>query len=473
MPCEEDVMNLAMNRLTKSISTETDVCGPMKYLKDFENPDLLREIGIDDIESLFSDIPKEARIGGLTLPDGLPEWELQRKMDGVLATNRPVLSFLGGGAYHHHVPSAIGAIISRGELLTSYTPYQPEVSQGLLQAIFEYQSQICELTGMEVSNASLYDASTALGEAALMSSRVTRRREFLIPAAIAPEKKQVLHNCIKGAGMTQREIPYDPASGQIDMESLKEMVSDETAGVYVESPNYFGVLEESLPTVKELLPGKTMLTVGINPISLGILEPPGDFGADIVIGDGQPLGIPVNLGGPFLGIFAGRKKDARKMPGRIIGMTKDSRGDRAFAMTLMTREQHITRDRATSNICTNQALCAVAASAYLSLLGRSGLRKIALINLRNAHTLARRLDGIPGIQAPLMKSPFFNEFTVRFQETDARKVREALVASDIEPGIPLGDRFPAMDNVMLVASTEVHTAEDHDRLVDALLDHLA
>ncbi len=440
----------------------------MSYIKDFEDSQLMEEIGIEDIESLFSDIPEEARVPGLDLPDGLPEFELQRKIDDILSLNSSVLSFLGGGAYHHHIPAAVGAIISRGEFFTSYTPYQPEVSQGMLQSIFEYQSQICELTGMEVSNASLYDASTGLGEAALMSSRVTRRNEFIIPEAIAPEKKNVLHNYIMGAGMTYREVPFDRTTGQMDINTLNEMVSEQTAGVYVESPNYFGVLEEVLPEIKETLPNKTLLTVGINPISLGLLEPPGNYDADIVIGDGQPLGIPVNLGGPFVGIFASRKKFARKMPGRIIGLTKDSQGDRAFAMTLMTREQHIKREKATSNICSNQSLCALAAGVYLALAGRTGLRKIALINLRNAHQLAEKLNAIPGVTAPLFASPFFNEFTIEFENMKAEDVRQSLVAEGIEGGIPLGKRFKGMDNMMITSSTEVHTSADHDRLVEAI-----
>ena len=389
-------------------------------------------------------------------------------MDDILALNRNVLSFLGGGAYQHHIPSAVGSILSRGEFFTSYTPYQPEVSQGMLQSIFEYQSEICELTGMEVSNASLYDASTGLGEAALMSSRVNRNTEFIIPEAIAPNKKNVLNNFIRGAGMTSREVPYDRTTGQMDIDALHEMVSDATSGVYIESPNYFGVLEEVLPEIKETLPAKTLLTVGINPISLAILEPPGNLGADIVIGEGQPLGIPVNLGGPFLGIFATRKAHVRKMPGRIIGITRDSRGDRAYAMTLMTREQHIRRERATSNICSNQALCALAAGVYLSLAGRSGLRKLALINLRNAHSLAEKLNAIPGATAPVFTSPFFNEFTVRFDGVSAGTVRESLVEQGIEPGIPLGDRFGNMDNMLLIATTEVHTPGDHDRFVEAI-----
>ena len=440
----------------------------MSYIKGFEDSHLMQEIGIEDIESLFSDIPVEARVPGLDLPDGLTEWDLTRMMDDILALNKNVLSFLGGGAYQHHIPSAVGSILSRGEFFTSYTPYQPEVSQGMLQSIFEYQSEICELTGMEVSNASLYDASTGLGEAALMSSRVNRKTEFIIPEAIAPNKKNVLNNFIRGAGMTFREVPYDRTTGQMDIDALHEKVSDATSGVYIESPNYFGVLEEVLPEIKETLPAKTLLTVGINPISLAILEPPGNLGADIVIGEGQPLGIPVNLGGPFLGIFATRKSHVRKMPGRIIGITRDSQGDRAYAMTLMTREQHIRRERATSNICSNQALCALAAGTYLSLAGRSGLRKLALINLRNAHSLAENLNAIPGVTAPAFASPFFNEFTVRFDGVGASAVRESLVEQGIDPGIPLGDRFGDMDNMLLIATTEVHTSDDHDRLVEAI-----
>ena len=440
----------------------------MNYLKDFEDPELMKEIGIEDIESLFSDIPEKARIQGLDLPEELDEWELKRRMEEILSMNRPVLSFLGGGVYHHHIPAAVNAIISRGEFFSSYTPYQPEASQGMLQAIFEYQSEICELTGMEVSNASLYDGATALGEAALMSARVTRKSEFIIPEAISPEKKEVLQNYVKGAGMALKEVPFDRESGETLLDPLKEMLGPDTAGVYIESPNYFGVIEESLLEVQSILPKKTLLVVGINPISLGVLEAPGNYGADVVIGEGQPLGLPMNLGGPHVGIFASRKKYARKMPGRIIGLTRDSEGNRAFAMTLMTREQHIKREKATSNICTNQALCALAAGVYLALIGRSGLRKIALLNLRNSHNLAERLNNISGLAAPLFSGPFFNEFTVRIEGMKADGLREELVEEGIEPGIPLGTRFQGMDDVLLTCSTEVHTPDDHDRLVSAM-----
>lgn len=440
----------------------------MTYIKDFEDSRLMEEIGINDIEVLFSDIPENARIHGLALPEGLEEWELQRRMEEIFSQNKKMLSFLGGGVYHHHIPAAIGAILSRGELFTSYTPYQPEVSQGMLQSIFEYQSEICELTGMEVSNASLYDGATALGEAALMSARVTKKDEFIIPASIAPEKKDVLHNYIKGAGMVMKEIPFDESTGQMKVQYLREQLGPDTAGVYIESPNYFGVIEECLHEIKPMLPGKALLVVGINPIALGVLEAPGNLGADIVIGEGQPLGLPVNLGGPLVGLFASRKKLARKMPGRIIGMTRDSQGDRAFAMTLMTREQHIKRERATSNICTNQALCALAAGVYLALLGRTGLRKISLINLRNAHMLAKKMETLPGVTAPMFPSPFFNEFTIKFDNVSATDVRNALLKEGIEAGIDLGSRFPGMDNVLLSASTEVHTEEDQDILINAL-----
>lgn len=454
----------------------------MSYIKNFEDPELLKEIGLTDIESLFSDIPEDARISGLDLPPGMEEWELTRTLDDIIAMNKKMLSFLGGGVYHHHIPAAVGAILSRGELFTSYTPYQPEVSQGMLQSIFEYQSQICELTGMEVSNASMYDASTALGEAALMSSRINRKTEFIIPAAIAPEKKSVLDNYIKGAGMTFKEIPFQQENGQVSLDNLQELMNDNTTGVYIESPNYFGVLEERLPELKEMLPKKTLLTVGINPIAQGILEAPGNFDADIVIGEGQPLGIPANLGGPLIGIMTSRKKHARKMPGRIIGLTRDSQGDRAFAMTLMTREQHIRRERATSNICSNQSLCAVAAGVYMAMVGKTGLRKLALINLRNAHSLAKRLDELPGITAPYFTSPFFNEFTVKIDPEKAglgsghagigqagvEGLRNTLVEQGIEPGIPLKTKFDGMDNILLTCSTEVHTQGDHDRLINAI-----
>ena len=435
------------------------------YIKDYEDSELLREIGAKGIESLFSDIPSEARIEGLDLPEGMSEYELRREMEKVLSMNKSVLSFLGGGVYQHHIPAAVKYIIARGEFLTSYTPYQPEVSQGMLQAQFEYQSQICELTGMEVANASLYDGATALGEAALMAARVTGRQEFVIPEAISPERKHVLLNYTKGAGMVIKEVPFDRETGETPVEAIIKETGKDTAGVYIESPNYFGVLEESLSELRSAIPEKALLVVGINPISLGVLEPPGNFGADIVIGEGQPLGLPVNLGGPLLGIFAARKKFVRKMPGRIIGLTRDAEGKRAFAMTLQTREQHIRREKATSNICSNQALCAVAAGAYLTSLGRSGLRKIALINLRGAHELAGRLNKLVGVTAPAFSGPFFNEFTVRIEGKDAENVREALVREGIEPGIPLGRYFEGMKDVLLTATTEVHTPEDHERLV--------
>jgi len=438
------------------------------YIKDYEDSELLKEIGAKGIESLFSDIPSEARIEGLDLPEGMSEYELGRKMENILSMNKRVLSFLGGGVYQHHIPAAVRYIISRGEFFTSYTPYQPEVSQGMLQAQFEYQSQICELTGMEVANASLYDGATALGEAALMAARVTGKREFVIPEAISPERKHVLLNYTRGAGMVVKEMPSDRETGGTPVEAIMKETGEDTAGVYIESPNYFGVLEESLTEIRTQIPEKALLVVGINPISLGVLEPPGNYGADIVIGEGQPLGLPVNLGGPLLGIFAARKKFVRKMPGRIIGLTKDAEGKRAFAMTLQTREQHIRREKATSNICSNQALCAVAAGAYLASAGRTGLRKIALLNLRGAHALAERLNQLPEVTAPAFRGPFFNEFTVRIEGMDAEKVREALVKEGIEPGIPLGKYFEGMKEMLLTATTEVHTSEDNERLVRAM-----
>ncbi|MCE5297239.1 MAG: aminomethyl-transferring glycine dehydrogenase subunit GcvPA, partial [Euryarchaeota archaeon] len=342
---------------------------------------MLSSLGIEDVEELFSDIPQNVRTDGLRMRKGMTEPEVIRYIREMLdrnVTNEGHPSFLGCGIYDHFVPSAVRSIISRSEFLTSYTPYQAEISQGMLQSMFEYQSMISELTDMDVVNSSNYDASTALGEAATMSFRIRPRKKFLVPEAMSWEKKSVLRNYVLGIGMEIVEYSYDPYTGGIDLNDLRSKFGDDVSGVYAEVPNIFGVIDPNAMKLRSELK-EAVIVIGVDPISLGVLTPPGQYGADIVIGEGQGLGSPMNFGGPLLGIFACKMEHVRKMPGRLIGMTKDHDGQRAYCMTLQTREQHIRRSKATSNICTNESLMALAAAVYLSIVGPEGLRSIAEI----------------------------------------------------------------------------------------------
>jgi glycine dehydrogenase subunit 1 len=391
------------------------------------------------------------------------------EVEGLLSDNVTTgefLSFLGGGMYDHYIPSTVPALVGRSEFYTSYTPYQPETSQGILQAMFEYQSLVCALTGMDVSNISMYDGPTAMAEAALMAMRVTRKDSFVVPKALDPEKLSVLNNYTYGAGLEIVEVGFDPATGQVDRDALSEAVDDGTAGVYLENPNYFGCLEEATVDIKGDI-GDAMLIVGVNPVSLGILRPPGDFGADIVVGEGQVLGNPLNYGGPTLGIFATTKKVARQMPGRIIGLTRDAEGNRAFHMALQTREQHIRRSKATSNICTNENLNALAFAIHLATVGRGGLVRMAQASSNRAHALARAIDSLDGFKAPLFASPFFNEFVVGTEE-DVAELTTAMLMEDIFLGVPVSDEFPELGQAFMVATTERHTPADLDDLLVAL-----
>ncbi|HPT73278.1 MAG TPA: aminomethyl-transferring glycine dehydrogenase subunit GcvPA, partial [Methanomassiliicoccaceae archaeon] len=357
---------------------------------------MLSKLGIDSVEELFSDIPVSVRTDGVPIPPGMSEMEVIREVTSMLSANITAYDhpcFMGGGVYHRFIPSAVKAIISRSEFVTSYTPYQAEISQGMLQALFEYQSYVAELTGMEAVNSSNYDAATALGEAATMCHRVNGRRKFLIPQLISCDKRGVLRNYVKGVGMEIVDYAYDPSTGEADMDDLKEKIDGDVGGVYVEVPNFLGVMDRHAAEMKEVI-GDALLVVGVDPISLGLLKAPGDYGADIVIGEGQSLGSPMNFGGPLLGLFGCRQELVRKMPGRVIGMTKDAEGKRAFCMTLQTREQHIRRSKATSNICTNEALMAVAAAAYLAIVGRDGLRAVAKSNMANARKLRDALSSV-------------------------------------------------------------------------------
>ncbi|KPJ71043.1 hypothetical protein AMJ52_09160, partial [candidate division TA06 bacterium DG_78] len=421
------------------------------------------------IDELFDDIPPEVRTNGLILPPGLTEIETVSKVKKILLPNKTpekIPRFLGGGVYDHFIPAAVRAIASRSEFYTSYTPYQPEISQGVLQTLFEYQSFICELTGMDAANTSMYDAATALGEAALMAHRIHGGREFIYTRSISRERLSVLKSYCSGIGLTLKQVDFDPVMGQLNLSEFKEAVGPETCGVYFENPNFFGVFEEAVDEIRKITP--SVLIVGVNPLALAITRPPGDYGADIVVGEGQVFGNSVSFGGPLLGVFACKKEHIRKMPGRVIGLAKDTSGNRAYCMTLQTREQHIRRQHATSNICTNETLAAVTSAAFIALMGGNGLRKLAKDNMVAARYLARRINKLRRFKAPMFKSTHFNEFTVR-SKTPYYRVHKELLRRGIHGGLSLEDRFPELGHVALFATTELHSEMERNRLIKALV----
>ena len=442
----------------------------MQFLPNEHRVDeMLRAMGMRSIDDLYTDVPKEVQIDGLKLPAGLPEQEVAAEIQGLLSDNVTTdefISFLGAGMYDHYIPSAVPSLVGRSEFLTSYTPYQPECSQGMLQAMFEYQSLVCALTGMEVSNISMYDGATAMAEAALMAMRITGKGRLLVPRAMDVDKRSVLHNYTYGAGLKVVEAPYGRETGQLDRERLVAELDGETAGVYIENPNYFGCIEESLVDLKGDLKD-ALLIVGVNPVSLGVLRPPGDFGADIVVADGQPLGNPMSYGGPTFGILATRRAHARQMPGRIIGLARDTEGRRAFHLGLQTREQHIRRSKATSNICSNENLNALAFAVHLATVGRQGLVRMAQASAERAHRLAKAVDAIDGFRAPLFRSSFFNEFAVG-TDHEVGELVAAMLMEDIYLGVPIGQSFPELGEAFLMACTERHTVADIDDAAVAL-----
>ncbi len=433
---------------------------------------LLQEIGASSVDELFSDIPQHLWIEDLPeLPAPHTEYEVKEIVQRILSQNKfhsDLKLFLGGGVWLHYIPSVIWHLISRGEFLTSYTPYQAEISQGVLQAVFEYQSMICELTGMDVANASMYDWASALGEAALFAARVTRRKVFIIPKNISPQRKKVLLTYTQPIGVTVREVAYSPETGLIDLDDLVSKVDGETSAVYLENPSYLGPIEDRCEEIGEIAHSKgALFIVGVDPLSLAFLKAPGDYGADVVIGEGQPLGLPPNFGGPLLGIFACRDdmKLIRQMPGRIVGLTTTKDGQRrAFTLALTTREQHIRRERATSNICTNETLCAIASAIYMALLGGEGLRELSKIILYHSHYAMRKLDSLPGVKAPLFKAPHFKDFTVKLEGASAKDVYQSLLEKGIQPGIPLVESFPELGECLLLSVTELHTKDDIELL---------
>lgn len=434
-----------------------------------DHQEMLESIGLEDVEDLFSDVPQTVRVDRIDLPDGMSEMEVIDEVRSALdggTDPEDYISFLGAGIYNHFIPSAVPQIASRSEFLTSYTPYQAEVSQGMLQALFEYQSMIAELTGLEAVNSSNYDAASALGEAASMCHRINGKNKFLVPQALNWEKKSVLRNYMWGPEMELEEYSYRAEDGKADLDDLTSKVDGEVGGIYFEVPNFFGVIDPQVKEIKKRYQD-VLLVVGVNPISLGVLAPPAEYGADIVVGEGQVLGAPMNCGGPLLGIFAARKEYVRSMPGRIIGLTRDDEGGRAFCMTLQTREQHIRRSKATSNICTNEALMAVTAALYLSVLGGSGLESLARYNMSRARSLMERIDAVEGYSVPFIDSPHFNEFVVKIP-TPPEQWNRSLLRRNIMGGVRLKRHVPQMDRHVLVATTELHSEEDHDHFITAL-----
>ncbi|GGH79662.1 glycine dehydrogenase subunit 1 [Pullulanibacillus pueri] len=433
-----------------------------------DRKEMLEVIGVDSVDDLFSDVPASVRFrGNLDAEESLAEGDLYRFMSQLAAKNintKETPSFLGAGVYDHYIPSIVNHVISRSEFYTAYTPYQPEISQGELQAIFEFQSMICELTGMDVANSSMYDGPTALAEAALMSAGTTRKRKIVVSEAVHPEARAVIDSYARGQRLEVVEIPV--VEGVTDLDALNKEVDDETASVIVQYPNFFGHVEP-LKELEQLTHSskKAMFIVSSNPLSLGLLTPPGAMGADIVVGDCQPLGISASFGGPHCGYFATTKKNMRKVPGRLVGQTVDEEGQRGFVLTLQAREQHIRRDKATSNICSNQALNALASSVAMTALGKEGVKEIAYQNLQKAHYAVTLLKE-KGFEVWDSK-PYFNEFVVNCGQPVAEVNRELLKKGFIG-GFDLGRVSDLYKNHMLVAVTEQRSAKDIQDFVSAL-----
>lgn len=429
---------------------------------------MLAAVGVASVEGLFEQIPESARLGRtLDLPTGLSEQDVVALASGMADRNRhlgQLVCFLGAGAYDHYIPSVVDAVVSRSEFQTAYTPYQPEASQGLLQTIYEYQSMISALTGMEVSNASLYDAATAVGEAAIMASGITGCNRILTSRAVHPHYRQVLATYVSGMGLDVVEVQC--VQGLTDLTALKRELVAATACVIVQYPNFLGSIEPLGEIAKIVHERNGLLIASVDPIALGLLKPPGDYGVDIVVGEGQSLGVPIGFGGPFLGLFACRKEHVWHVPGRLVGQTVDADGNRAFTLTLQTREQHIRRERATSNICTNQALAALAATAYLAALGKNGLRHVAGLCYHKSHYAADQISRKNGYSLA-WQSPFFKEFVIRC-EKPVSEIRSRLLEKNILGGLDLGVYYPELEGHMLLCVTEKRSKADIDSLVEAL-----
>ena len=440
----------------------------MRYIPNSpgERRSMLADIGLERIEDLFDQIPEQLKLKeplGIGAP--MSEPELLEYFRGLASQNGiDHQSFLGAGAYSHFIPVIIDSLISRAEFFTAYTPYQPELSQGTLQYTFEFQTMICQLTGMDVANASMYDGSTAAAEAVLMAHRVTRRDKFIIADSLHPQYREVISAYTQNLGFTLNDLRHTEA-GTVDPNALG--IDNETAAIVVQSPNFFGCVEDLAAIAEAAHDAGALLIVAVTePMSLGLLKPPGQCGADIVAGETQSFGIPLSYGGPYCGLFASREKYVRQMPGRLVGEAYDDQGRRGYVLTLATREQHIRREKATSNICTNQGLFALMATVYLATMGKHGVREVAEQNLQKAHYAASEISKLDGFDLRFT-APFFNEFVVRTPQP-ARQVNELLLRKKIIGGVALDKHYPDMGDSMLVCVTETVTKEAIDSLVDAL-----
>ena len=424
---------------------------------------MLQRIGADRIDDLFTDVPEDKRLGApLELPGHMSEPAVERALSALAAKNVPagaVPFFIGGGAYRHHVPATVDHLVQRSEFLTSYTPYQPEISQGTLQVLFEFQTQVALLTGMEVANASMYDGSTGCGEAVLMAERVTRRGKAVLSGGLHPHYRSVVENVCRFSNHKVVALPADP----LGEEDITGQIDENTACIVVQTPGVYGNLTDLAPIAAAAHDkGALVVAVVTEVVSLGAVKAPGEMGADIVVAEGQSLGNPLNFGGPYVGLLATREKYVRQMPGRLAGETVDAEGRRGYVLTLSTREQHIRREKATSNICTNSGLCALAFSIHLALLGEAGLRRLARINHAGAVRLAEALAGVEGVE--IVTGAFFNEFTIRVPG-DAAKVVEQLAEKGVLGGIPVSRLEPEREDLadlIIVAATETNSDADRD-----------
>jgi glycine dehydrogenase subunit 1 len=442
----------------------------MRYLPltDTDRLDMLARIGVPDVDALFSDVPAGKLLTApLDLPRAKGELEVERIMGRIAAKSMAASSvafFVGAGAYKHHVPATVDHLIQRSEFLTSYTPYQPEIAQGTLQYLFEFQTQVAALTGMEVANASMYDGSTGTGEAVLMAHRVTKRRKALLSGGLHPHYAEVVKTLSEMASDEVVALKPDVAAN----EDILAQIDDETSCVVVQSPDVFGNLRDLAPiAAKAQAHGALLIAVVTEVVSLGAITSPGEMGADIVVGEGQSIGNALNFGGPYVGLFAAKSKYVRQMPGRLCGETVDADGQRGFVLTLSTREQHIRRDKATSNICTNSGLCVLAFTIHMTLLGQAGLSRLAEVNHANAVKLADMLGAVKGVT--VLNESFFNEFTVKLSKP-AAEVVEALAEKGVLAGVPVSRLLPGagLDDLLIVANTEVNTDDDRDAFVARL-----
>ncbi len=433
-----------------------------------DRAEMLETIGVASMDELFADIPAALRAkASPEIGDPQSELEVRRAMSRLSVKNLhsgSTPSFLGAGSYDHYIPAVVPAIVSRGEFATAYTPYQAETSQGTLQVIYEFQTLLCQLTGMEMANASMYDGATALAEAVIMAAAVTKRNRVLRPRALSPFYRRVVETYTQALPYSLDEVPYQ--DGLTDVSAVEDLLDDQTAAVVIQQPNFFGGVEDVRALADAAHAKGALLIVVFNPISLGMLPSPGECDADIAVGEGQPLGISQQFGGPGVGLFCCRQKFVRFAPGRLVGITSDDKGKQGFTLTLQTREQHIRREKATSNICTNQALCALTATVYLSALGPRGLQTAASQSFHKAHYLANQLSQLDGCEL-VFNSPFFHEFAVRLP-LPAREVNAALREKNIIGGYSLAEQYSELENTMLFCCTEMRTKDEMDELVGAL-----